>query len=49
MLDIAILILFCVMAYRIATVINRESPILREFKQPRTLALVVIRDYLRTR
>lgn len=42
MLDIALLIVFCVMAYRIATAIYRESPIFREFKQPRALALVVM-------
>ena len=42
MLDIALLIVFCVMAYRIAMAINRESPIFHELRQPRTLALVVM-------
>lgn len=42
MLDIALLIVFCVMAYRIATAIHRESPIFLEFKQPKTLALAVM-------
>ena len=42
MLDIAFLILFCVMAYRIATGIFRESKIFEEFKQPRTLVFLVM-------
>ena len=42
MFDIAFLILFCVMAYRIATGIFRESKIFEEFKQPRTLAFLVM-------
>lgn len=42
MFDIAFLILFCVMAYRIATSIFRESEIFEEFKQHRTLAFLVM-------
>lgn len=42
MLDIALMIFFCVMTYRIATAIYRESKIFQEFKQPRTLALAVM-------
>lgn len=42
MLDLALLILFCVMAYRIAAAISRESPIFQEFGQPRTLAFLVV-------
>ena len=42
MLDIVLLITFCIMAYRIATAIHRESPIFLEFKQPKTLALAVM-------
>jgi hypothetical protein len=42
MFDIALLIFFSVMAYRIATAINRETKIFREFQQPRTLALLAM-------
>ena len=42
MLDIALIIFFCVMAYRIATTIHRETPIFREFNQPKTLAFTVM-------
>ena len=42
MFDIVLLIIFCLMAYRIATAIQRESPIFREFNQPKTLSLVVM-------
>ncbi len=49
LMDIALLVvlgvmvvLFCVMAYRIAAAISRESPVFREFGQPRTLAFLVM-------
>ncbi len=42
MLDLALLVLFCVMAYRIAGAMRRESAILREFRQPRALAFLVL-------
>ena len=42
MFDIAFFILFCVMAYRIATAIYLESKIFEEFKQKRTLAFLVM-------
>ncbi len=41
MFDIAFLILFCVMAVRIAKSISREAAIFREFKQSRMLAILV--------
>ncbi len=42
MLDIVLIIVFSVMAYRIATSIHRESMIFREFKLSRTLALAAM-------
>src|SRR5713101_4532957 len=41
MFDIAFLILFSVMAVRIAKAVSRESAIFREFNQSRALAIVV--------
>lgn len=42
MLDVAFLILFCVMAIRIARAVLRESSIFREFNQSRALGVVVL-------
>lgn len=42
MFDIALLIYFFVMTYRVVAAIHRESKIFQEFKQPRTLALAVM-------
>jgi hypothetical protein len=42
MLDVAFLILFCVMAVRIARAVFRESAIFREFNQSRVLGAVVL-------
>jgi len=38
MLDIALLVFFGVMAYRIAAAVRREAPVLLEFHQSRALA-----------
>jgi hypothetical protein len=40
--DIALLILFCVMAYRIAAAIRRESAIFLEFQQSRVLGATAL-------
>jgi hypothetical protein len=42
MLDIAFLILFCVMAIRITRAVFRQSAIFREFNQSRALGVVVL-------
>ena len=42
MLDIALFFVFAVMAYRIGAGVSREAPILREFKQPLTLAWLAL-------
>jgi hypothetical protein len=42
MLDIAFLILFCVMAIRIARAVLRESAIFREFNQSKALGVVAL-------
>jgi catechol 2,3-dioxygenase-like lactoylglutathione lyase family enzyme len=41
-LDIALLIFFAVMAYRIASAVWRERPIFLEFHQPRALGAAVL-------
>src|SRR6266446_9983085 len=42
MLDIALLVLFCVMAYRIATAVKRESAIFLEVHQSRALGATAL-------
>lgn len=42
MLDLALLILFCVMAYRVIRGVRREAPVLKEFGQSQWLALVAL-------
>jgi hypothetical protein len=40
--DLALLVLFCVMAYRIAAAVRRESSIFLEFHQSRALGVTVL-------
>ena len=42
MFDLALLVVFVVMAYRITTGIHRESAVLQEFKQSRALIFLVL-------
>jgi hypothetical protein len=42
MIDVALLVFFCVMAYRVAVAINRERPILAEFNQSPVLGATAL-------
>jgi hypothetical protein len=42
MLDIVLLVFFGVMAYRVATTVRREAPVLAEFHQSRALGVTSI-------
>jgi hypothetical protein len=42
MFDLALMIFFFVMTYRVAAALYREAAIFREFEQPRSLGLLVL-------
>ena len=42
MIDVALLIFFSVMAYRVTSAVRRERPVLIEFKQSKTLGVTAL-------